>query len=188
MIDNLVYLHDEFNLWHRQEKGYPHVVDHHSIDVPGEVQNLRDLTAADGITTVIYHYNRSILSAFLDRDGPDIHFDRSQLGKCTLYIGRKGRYMKVCSATVAPGEVCADRSWQCGYYYRTGHTINWEICVEYYIGHGGKWSPISATGTSCGPTAVDDIDAIDDFGKNIATTMLMERQWENTPHTRIMIT
>ena len=89
MSDDLVYLSPY------QGRGHPHIVDIHSIDGPGELQNRSDLMAADGVATVLARYNKGVLNKFLDPGEPDIHFDRPDHGRHTLYIGRKGPIIQV---------------------------------------------------------------------------------------------
>ena len=148
--------------------GFAHIVDEESIQ---EETAAFDLTAADGIATLLFKHNPKTLDKFLDPKNKKFSFDRRSTTSIFthFFVGRIGNEVTVGLICLAI-EKCMLMSLQCGFYNDRKKT-DWDEKYKYSISYSGKWISLDM---------LDDDENEEDLdGGSFAASIVANQLWED---------
>ncbi|KAL8870909.1 MAG: hypothetical protein Q9174_003151 [Haloplaca sp. 1 TL-2023] len=151
--------------------GHPHIVDRSNEET--DKDNLR---VADGICTMLYKYNPSVLRDFLNLQIPVIEIlRREQEGssRYNLLIARHERVVTLLILVI-----------QCG-FMRDGEFV--DVLVDFGITHEGLWVPLTGHTDMIHPTGPNKAEILDDFGTQFASQIVYWELWEESTAKEIKV-
>ncbi|KAL8886798.1 MAG: hypothetical protein Q9215_005536 [Flavoplaca cf. flavocitrina] len=143
--------------------GHPHIVADFNEET--DKDNLR---GADGICTMLYKYNPSVLRDFLDLEIPVIEIVRHEK--------RSSRYDLIIARQ--------ERVVTCG-FIRDGEFV--DLRVDFGIKEEGLWVPLSGHTDFIHPTGPNRGEILDGFGRQLAAQIMYHKLWDESTAKEIKV-
>ena len=163
--------------------GHPHIVEDFN-----EETNKDNLRAADGICTMLYKYNPSVLRDFLDLRIPSIEIVRREEDayRYDMIIARHERVVTVMPYLIPPYmKTVADMTIsKCG-FIRNAEFV--DLRVDFGITGEGLWVPLSGHTDFIHPTGSNRGEILDGFGGQFAAQIMYHKLWDESTAREIKV-
>ncbi|KAI4274559.1 MAG: hypothetical protein LQ337_003856 [Flavoplaca oasis] len=163
--------------------GHPHIVEDFNEET--DKDNLR---GADGICTMLYRYNPSVLRDFLDLEIPVIEVVRHEKtsNRYDMIIARHERVVTVIPYLIPPymKTVANMTMSKCG-FMRDAEFV--DLRVDFGIKEEGLWVPLSGHSDLFYPTGPNRAEILDGFGEQLAAQIMYHKLWDESTAKEIKV-